>query len=74
MRHVCVTSVRVHCCRSKELDRDTEHACSTAMLQGVGVQALVTEFLIQFTDVIFDDKLQTLQPDDRDMGKCTPLN
>ena len=40
-----------------------EAMCSTAMLQGVGVQAIVTEFLIQYTDVIFDDRLQSVTDD-----------
>ena len=33
------------------------------MLQGVGVQAIVTEFLIQYTDIIFDDRLQSVTDD-----------
>ena len=41
--------------RSKEL----ETACSAAALQGVGIQAVVTEFLIKYADLIFSDKLPT---------------
>ena len=37
--------------------------CNTAMLQGVGVQAIVTEFLIQYADLIFSDKLQNVPTD-----------
>ena len=47
------------CYRSKEL----ESMCNTAMLQGVGVQAIVTEFLIQYADLIFSDKLQSVPND-----------
>ena len=42
--------------RSKEL----EQACSTAMLQGVGVQAIVTEYLISHADLVFSDQLHHL--------------
>ncbi|XP_074652867.1 uncharacterized protein LOC141907189 [Tubulanus polymorphus] len=38
--------------RSKEL----ESGCGAAALQGVGLQAVVTEFLILYADIIFSDK------------------
>ena len=44
--------------------------CNTAMLQGVGVQAIVTEFLIQYADLIFSDKLQNVP---NDTGRLTHL-
>ncbi|KAK2191607.1 hypothetical protein NP493_50g04042 [Ridgeia piscesae] len=39
--------------RSKEL----EQSCSTAALQGVGIQAIVTECLIAYVDVLFNSSL-----------------
>ena len=39
--------------RSKEL----ESGGGAAALQGVGVQAIVTEFLIRYGDIIFSDKM-----------------
>ena len=39
--------------RSKEL----ETSCNVAALQGVGIQAVVTEFLIMYADLIFSDKI-----------------
>ena len=40
-------------CRSKEL----ESGGGAAALQGVGIQAVVTEFLILYADLIFSDKM-----------------
>ncbi|KAK2153627.1 hypothetical protein LSH36_291g07014 [Paralvinella palmiformis] len=40
--------------------KDLELVCSTAALQGVGVQAIVTEYLISHADLIFSDQLQHL--------------
>ena len=42
--------------RSKELEASQ---CNIAALQGVGIQAVVTEFLITNADLLFDDKFRT---------------
>lgn len=44
---------RCYCCRSKDL----ESVCDAAVLQGVGLQAVVTEYLITYADLIFNDKM-----------------
>lgn len=38
--------------RSKELE---QIQCSTAALSGVGIQAIITEYLIMYADVLFSD-------------------
>ncbi|ELT99638.1 hypothetical protein CAPTEDRAFT_138243 [Capitella teleta] len=43
--------------RSKELEME---CTSTAALQGVCIQAVVTEFLISYVDLLFSDKLHAL--------------
>ncbi len=47
------TKVCLICCRSKDL----ESVCDAAVLQGVGLQAVVTEYLITYADLIFNDKM-----------------
>jgi len=37
--------------------------CSIAVLQGVGVQAVVTEFLIRNADTVFSDSVHSGRPD-----------
>ena len=45
------------CVRSKELE---QQCTSTAALQEVCVQAVVTEFLISYVELLFSDKLHSL--------------
>ena len=45
----------MYACRCKELEQSQ---CSIAALQGVGVQAVVTEFLIRNADILFSDTAQ----------------
>ncbi len=46
--------------------KDLETSCNAAALQGVGIQAIVTEYLIMYSDLIFCDKMpnftEGLQP------------
>ena len=49
----------IHCFRSKDL----ESSCDAAALQGVGLQAVVTEYLITYADLIFSDKLPSFSGD-----------
>ncbi len=37
--------------------KDLESSCDAAALQGVGLQAVVTEYLITYAELIFSDKL-----------------
>ena len=46
-------------CRSKDL----ESSCDAAALQGVGLQAVVTEYLITYADLIFSDKMPSFSGD-----------
>ena len=55
----CVNMDFNHCCRSKDL----ESSCDAAALQGVGLQAVVTEYLITYADLIFSDKLPSFSGD-----------
>ena len=54
--------------RSRELDRESASVggnCA-AILQGVGVQAIVTEILVQFADLLFSDN--RVDGDDTEKG------
>ena len=53
----CTAYAPCLCARSKELE---QQCTSTAALQGVCVQAVVTEFLISYVDLLFSDKLHSL--------------
>ena len=59
---------RLGLCRSRELDREsaTVSGNCAAILQGVGVQAIVTEILVQYADLLFTDRVQD---DESDKGK-----
>ncbi|XP_064651535.1 uncharacterized protein LOC135502535 isoform X4 [Lineus longissimus] len=51
--------------RSKEL----ESGGGAAALQGVGLQAVVTEFLIRYADLIFSDKMPAFSVGDKPVGQ-----
>ena len=50
-----------------------ETSCNAAALQGVGIQAIVTEFLIMYVDLIFSDKMPTFEGATQS-GKITEQN
>ena len=58
-----------YCCRSKDL----ESSCDAAALQGVGLQAVVTEYLITYADLIFSDKLPSFSGDSLQSELINPI-
>lgn len=59
-----VSNLNGFCGRSKDLE-----VGGVAALQVVGVQAVVTEFLIRYSDLIFNDKMPVFPPCPGSAGK-----